>query len=128
MDAWGFLALVKRLRAADEPCVWAPEYRRDLHNGIAGAIEVPAGVPLVIVEGNYLLLDVEPWVRIREHLDESWFLDIDAAVRVGRLTARHIATGKTQEAAAAWANGPDETNARLIRESARNADVIVTAS
>ncbi|SYZ34105.1 hypothetical protein [Propionibacterium australiense] len=47
---------------------------------------------------------------------------------MGRLTARHIATGKTQEAAAAWANGPDETNARLIRESARNADVIVTAS
>ncbi|WP_183086054.1 hypothetical protein [Propionibacterium australiense] len=46
---------------------------------------------------------------------------------MGRLTARHIATGKTQEAAAAWANGP-ETNARLIRESARNADVIVTAS
>ncbi|SPF68418.1 Phosphoribulokinase / Uridine kinase family [Propionibacterium ruminifibrarum] len=125
MDAWGFLALVRRLKAADEPTVWAPEYRRELHNGVTGAIEVPASVPLVILEGNYLLLDTEPWARIRAHLDESWFVSLDAAVRLERLVARHIATGKSPDAAAAWANGPDEENARVIRESAKNADVIV---
>lgn len=125
MDAWGFLALVRRLRAANEPTVWAPEYRRELHNGVAGAVEVPAGVPLVVLEGNYLLLGTEPWARIRAYLDESWFLSLDTAVRMERLIARHIASGKSPNAAVAWANGPDEENARLIRESAGNADVII---
>ncbi|MGP9604779.1 nucleoside/nucleotide kinase family protein, partial [Brachybacterium sp. AOP42-E1-35] len=54
-DASGYVALLQRLRAAmpqDEP-VWAPMFERDLEQPLAGAIEVPAQVPLVITEGNY---------------------------------------------------------------------------
>src|SRR3954452_11605922 len=55
-DASGFVHLLERLPAATEPVVYAPAFRRDLEEPIAGAIAVPAAVPLVVVEGNYLLV------------------------------------------------------------------------
>src|SRR5699024_1024477 len=55
--AAGYVALLQRLRTArpTDPPVWAPMFERDLEQPLAGAIEVPADVPLVITEGNYLL-------------------------------------------------------------------------
>ena len=55
-DAAGYVALLERLRAATET-VYAPEFRRPPEEPIAGAIAVPPDTPLVITEGNYLLLD-----------------------------------------------------------------------
>ena len=40
---------------ADET-VYAPAFRREIEEPIAGAIAVPPEVPLVVTEGNYLLL------------------------------------------------------------------------
>ena len=54
-DAAGYAALLTRLRS-DEPTVYAPEFRREIEEPIAGAIAVPREVPLVVTEGNYLLL------------------------------------------------------------------------
>ena len=56
-DAYGYLQLLQRLRAADEPVVYAPAYERAIEEPVAGAIAVPAGIPVVLTEGNYLLLD-----------------------------------------------------------------------
>src|SRR5690606_17536583 len=55
-DAAGFVALLERLRAARET-VYAPIFDRTLEEPVAGAIPVPPEVPLVVVEGNYLLHD-----------------------------------------------------------------------
>lgn len=124
-DAWGFVALVRRLAAAQEPVTYAPEYRRDLHNGVAGAIPVPSDVPLVILEGNYLLVDAEPWNLIPGLMTETWFIDVDEDLRMRRLVARHEAFGKPHDAAVAWAGGPDERNAALIRSTRSRADATV---
>src|SRR3954468_17508534 len=59
-DAAGYAALVKRLRG-DEPVVYAPESRREIEEPIAGAIAVPRDVPLVVTEGNSLLV----WPEIK---------------------------------------------------------------
>jgi pantothenate kinase len=74
-DAHGYLALLRRLRAASEPVTYAPLFRREIEDSIAAAVPVPAGVALVITEGNYLLLDGEPWCRLRALLDEVWYVD-----------------------------------------------------
>ncbi|WP_028049949.1 nucleoside/nucleotide kinase family protein [Cellulomonas sp. URHD0024] len=123
-DAAGYVALLRRLRS--EPgTVYAPEYRRDLKNGVAGAIAVPADVPLVVTEGNYLLLDDHGFGPVAGLLDESWFLAPPDEVRLSRLVARHEEFGKPPEAARAWADGPDEANARLVAATAQRASVIV---
>ena len=81
-DAHGYLHLLQRLRAADEPVVYAPAYERSIEEPVAGAIAVPAEVPVVLTEGNYLLLDEAPWDRAREQLDASWFIDTPRELRL----------------------------------------------
>ena len=126
-DAAGYVALLRRLRApvAGET-VYAPEYRRDLRNGVAGAIGVPADVSLVITEGNYLLHDRDGFAPVRDLLDACWFVDLPEEVRAERLVARHELFGKPPAAAYAWTHGPDQRNADLVAATRTRADAVVT--
>lgn len=108
--------------------VWAPEYRRDLHHAVAGAIAVGPEVRLVIVEGNYLLCDEAGFAPVRGLLDEVWFCELDPEVRIERLVARHVASGKEPGAVRAWVLGSDERNAELVAASRGRADVVVPMS
>jgi pantothenate kinase len=126
-DAAGFVALLRRLRTPEPGgTVYAPEYRRDLRNPVAGAVAVPAEVPLVVVEGNYLLLDEHGFGPVRELLDECWYVELPEDVRAERLAARHRLFGKTAEAAEAWTRGPDQRNADLVATTRARADVVAT--
>jgi pantothenate kinase len=128
-DSFGYLALLRRLRApAPGEVVYAPAFDRTIEQPVAGSIPVGPSVPLVITEGNYLLLNDPPWHEIRPLLDEVWFVEIDDAVRVGRLIRRHIEFGKTPEQAAEWVKRLDEQNARLVAATRDRADLIVRAS
>jgi pantothenate kinase len=125
-DALGYLSLLRRLRhpVAGE-IVYAPAFERTIEQPIAGSIPIDPSVPLVVTEGNYLLLDDPPWHEVRTLLDETWFVEIDDAVRVGRLIRRHIEFGKTPEQASEWVHRLDEQNARLIAATRDRADLIV---
>jgi pantothenate kinase len=127
-DGWGFAATLARVAARDEPVVHVPAFDRDLEEPIAGAIAIPADVPLVVIEGNYLLLDREPWSRAREAMTEVWFLDPPEDVRRERLAARHVRHGRTEEAATAWITAVDEPNARLVASTRDRADLVVRVS
>lgn len=127
-DAAGFVALLRRLRDAVPGVtgtVYAPEYRRDLRNGVAGAIAVPDHVPLVVIEGNYLLLTTDGFAPVADMLDRTWYVEVADDVRLERLLARHVAFGKTPEAARAWTLGSDQRNAETIEASRGRADVVV---
>jgi pantothenate kinase len=123
-DAAGFAALLQRLHG-DEPVVYAPEFRREIEEPIAGAIAVARSTPLVVVEGNYLLLGDGDWALIRPLLDEAWYVEIDEELRIQRLIQRHIQFGKTPEYARAWVERSDERNAALVATTAPAADVLV---
>ena len=124
-DAAGYAALLARLRrpTAGE-VVYAPAFHREIEEAVAGSIAVEADVPVVVTEGNYLLLD-GPWAGVRELLDEVWYVEAEEVLRRERLLERHVAYGRTPEQARAWVETTDEPNARLIRESRARADWIV---
>jgi pantothenate kinase len=124
-DAGGYLSLLRRLARRDEPVVYAPEFRRTLDEPVAASIAIPAEVPLVITEGNYLLMEQEPWKDIRVQLDEVWFVDTPPDLRLARLVARHVSFGMEPAAAEAWATGPDEANAVLIQATRPAADRVI---
>jgi pantothenate kinase len=127
-DAGGYVALMRRLQRADEPVVYAPAFERSLEEPIAGAIAVEAFVPLVIVEGNYLLLDVFPWDAVRGLLSESWFVTVNEQVRIERLVARHMQFGLGEDAARRHALGSDQRNADLIAATAGRANLVADLS
>ena len=123
-DAAGYVALLRRLRDPAKGCVYAPEFRREIDEPIAGAIPVPAEVPLVITEGNYLLLGDGDWARVRSLLDEAWYLAPDDGTRLDWLVQRHVTYGKPPEAARAWSLGNDQRNAVLIAATRTRADLV----
>jgi pantothenate kinase len=125
-DGGGYVALLERLRSAGTEPVYAPEFRREIEEAIAGAVLVEPEVSLVITEGNYLLVDTPPWSRVRPLLDQVWYCRAPAEdVRVERLIARHIAFGKEPDFARAWVVGSDERNAELIATTVGRADLLV---
>lgn len=122
-DAAGFVHLLRRLRACDPgDTVYAPEFRRDLEEPIAGALAVPPSLPLVIVEGNYLLLESGAWAGVKPLLDECWHVAVPQDQRLAQLIARHERHGRSPEDARAWALGSDEPNARQVEAVAQRAD------
>jgi pantothenate kinase len=125
-DAHGFVALLRRLRAADEPITYAPAYSRTLHESIGGVIAVRAGVRVVLVEGNYLLLPRPPWDQVRGLLDLAIYLDTPAGVRVDALVRRQRSRGLDRSAALDWVHRSDEANAALIATTREHADVVLS--
>jgi pantothenate kinase len=126
-DAAGFVALLRALRAGGP--VAAPSFDRSREEPVPGAITVAADARLVITEGNYLLLDVQPWSQIRGLLDEIWFVEVPEEVRLERLIARHIEFGRTPvEARERATAGSDANNARLVAATRPRADLIVDAA
>ena len=124
-DSGGYIALLRRLLAQqDGEVVYAPEFRREIEEPIANAIPVFARTQLVITEGNYLLLDDGPWAEVKGLLDEIWYVEVDDALRVDRLTQRHVQFGRSADEATAWVAGTDEPNARLIEASRARASFV----
>jgi pantothenate kinase len=124
-DAHGYLALLHRLRQqAPDEVIYAPAFRREIEEPVAGAIAVQPHTQLVITEGNYLLLDVAPWRQVAACLDEIWYVDVDDTLRRQRLVDRHVRFGRTPQAALAWVEQTDDPNARLIEHGKPRAHAV----
>jgi pantothenate kinase len=125
-DDVGYVALLSRLADRDRiGVVYAPEFRRDLGEPIAGAIAVSAAVPLIVTEGNYLLYGRGAWGDVAGWLHETWYVDVDDDLRLERLIARHIHFGKSPAEAHEWVMRSDQSNAALIGETRPRANYLV---
>lgn len=122
------MSLLTRVVRGEPRTIYAPTFQHGVGEPIAGAISIEPGDRVVLAEGNYLLDPSEPWCRVRELVDESWFVDIDPELRGNRLLRRHVDSGKDPDFAVRWVSDVDERNAERIRESKRYADRIVTVS
>lgn len=111
----------ERLRAvrAGTVTTW-PAYDRSIHDVVDDAIAIP-DAKVIVVEGNYLLL----WPEVREQLDESWFVDVPRDVRLERLSARHIAGGRTVASTREWMAANDVPNAEIVESTRELADRVI---
>ena len=124
-DGWGFVALLQRVLTETGNPVYAPAFERTVDEPVAGSIAVPPGTRVVVVEGNYLLVDEDPWSRIPALLAESWFVETPESERMRRLVDRHTRHGRSLEAATAWARDVDGANAVVIEASKSRATLLV---
>lgn len=122
-DRDGLAAILARLAAAPRAAVAIPLFDRARDLAEAGAAIVPADCDLVIVEGNYLLLDEPGWRDLAALWSLSARLDPPEAVLRARLLARWAAHGLAPAEAAARVDGNDLPNAARIRARAVAADL-----
>jgi fructokinase len=125
-DADGYVNLLRRLRNQEEEIVHAPDFDRDVDESIGSALPIGRDVPLVVTEGNYLLCDSGGWAGVAPLLDESWYLQVDDATRLQRLTYRHQVHGMSHQEADSWARTTDQDNAIVIAQSMPRADLVIT--
>lgn len=126
-DYAGFAALLKRIRAG-EPEIAIPVFDRSMELSRAGASIIGSGVKFVLVEGNYLLLDEEPWSALSGLFDFSIFVDVPRGELERRLLERWRGHGKSDEDARAWIASNDLPNIERVLARRRQADLVVGPS
>ena len=125
-DVGGLRALLTRLRANLEDQIAVPVFDRDLEISRAGGRLIAASTPLLLVEGNYLLLDQQPWSGLRPIFDLTIRLDVPRAELERRLLTRWLDQGMTPPEAKAKAFGNDLPNADLVLAHSQVADITLT--
>jgi len=110
---------VKRV-AAGEPCGW-PVYDRMLHNPVEDALRVDGQI--VLLEGNYLLLDENGWRGLSAYADYTISITADEALLRSRLIDRKIKTGANEEKAIHFVDFSDMPNVHLCLEKTMRADL-----
>lgn len=119
-DAEGFVALIRRLKQGG--AVVYPVFDRDRDLAVAGAGRVEDQARLVVVEGNYLLLDRAPWRELAGLWDLSVMLDVPAEELRRRLTARWQGLGRSPAEVLAHLEN-DLANAETVADHSLPADL-----
>ena len=122
-DATGAYDCLSEIRRGGH--VSFPVYSRCLHEPVPGGGSVDSSHEIVVVEGNYLLLDEDPWRRVRELFNVRIFISAPREILVASLTERHRRGGKPPEATVRHIRAVDLPNAGRVASSVAHAQVLV---
>ena len=124
-DVGGLASLLKRLKADDGEEIAVPVFDRSLEISRAGAEIVQPSARLILVEGNYLLLDDPAWAPLRRYFDVTVMLDVPREVLIDRLVARWRGYGMDEAAVRAKLDENDLPNADLVLSHSVAAQFVV---
>lgn len=124
-DVGGFASVLRRLKANDEPSVAVPRFDRSIEIARAGAILIEQPVKLIISEGNWLLLDDEPWPSLRPYYDKTTLVIADMETLEARNRQRWADIDMPEADIKAKLEDNDLPNARLVYERSAEPDWIV---
>ena len=110
---------IERVRAG-EVCGW-PVYDRLLHNPIEDALHIDGDI--VLLEGNYLLLDEDGWRDLRRCADYTISITADPDLLRTRLIERRIGTGVAEDKAIRFVDFSDMPNVHLCLKKTMPADL-----
>lgn len=123
-DFAGFEVLLKRIRAG-EPDIAIPVFDRSIELSRAAASIIATDTRFILAEGNYLLLDEEPWNRLAPLFDLTIFVDVTRGELERRLRQRWHEHGRSDEDAIAWIASNDMPNIERVLSRRRPADLII---
>jgi pantothenate kinase len=126
-DTEGFRETLARIRVGGAD-ISVPAFDRNLDSVIPDAKNIDREIRIVIVEGNYLLLNQVPWCSLAPLFDLTVFLHVDPEVLKSRLVKRWLDQGYNLEDAKARALSNDVPNARLVEEQSVPAEMVFKTS
>jgi pantothenate kinase len=121
-DVDGFVRLLEHVRRDSASTLLWPAFERETERTVPGAITIASTTRLVVIEGNYLLLDRPGWRGVRPLLDEVWYVDAPRDVLRERLLARALAGGRTEAESISKVDASDLPNADLVATTKSAAD------
>jgi pantothenate kinase len=124
-DVAGFRHTLMRLRRNQEEEIAVPVFDRNLEIARAAARIIPRSVHHLIVEGNYLLLDIAPWLELRPLFDITVMLSVPEPVLRQRLTDRWLSHGISEAEIAEKVGANDLPNGRLVMSQSGPADYLI---
>jgi pantothenate kinase len=124
-DYAGFAVTLRRIRLR-EPNIAIPVFDRQMDLAKAGAALIGQAIKYVVVEGNYLLLEEDPWSELADLFDLTIFLDPPRAELERRLLRRWTDLGDSDEKAWYWVATNDMPN--VDRVLARRGSAHLTLS
>jgi pantothenate kinase len=117
-DIAGFTHLIKRLTSGEDNII-IPKFDREKDIAVAGAEEVTLQDQVLIVEGNYLLLNCQPWVNLQDEWDATIFINPGMDILEERLIRRWMSYGLDPVEARKRASINDLENAQTVLECSR---------
>lgn len=124
-EAGDFVAFLKKLKTATGP-VSGPGYSRKIEDTVADAFTVAPEARILVVEGNYLLLETGDWAGVKPLLDFSAFFIVPRDLVRERLMKRHGEEGLfTEERNRAHIERNDLPNYDLIMQTQHRADLVI---
>lgn len=124
-DAAGFIQKLKEAKQVPPKILKAPRFDRSIEASIEDGIFIAPDIKIIITEGNYLLLENEPWSQIADLLDDSWYLRSDPQILTERLITRHMTGGRDRDQAIEKVQSTDLPNARLVEVTKARAHLMV---
>ena len=121
-DVSGLAHMLGRLRDPGTDDVFIPIFDRNLDTACAGSAAIPASVDIVIVEGNYLLVNQEPWRQLNGCFDLKILISAPETLWVSRLENRWKSIGISSPEAADKIKNNDIPNGRYVMEHSVGAD------
>lgn len=115
-----FLSFIKNIKENDG--YW-PLYNRVKHDVEDNVIYVNKNI--VLIEGNYLLLDEKPWNELIQYCDESIYIDTTEECVKERLILRKMKGGCRPHEAISFYKNSDGRNVRRILEKRLDSDHMI---
>lgn len=123
-DVGGLVSVIQRLRA-NEDAVAVPVFDRALEISRGSARLIGQETKLIIVEGNYLLLDRAPWTQLATLFDVTVMVDVPPEVLAERLRARWVSYDLSDAQIREKLQSNDLPNGATVRNESRSADFIL---
>ena len=123
-DTAGFIHLINRLTNLEDNVV-IPEFDRNKDLSIAGSSIISTKDKVLIVEGNYLLIDEEPWTELKKSWDQTIFINPGIDTLEQRLLNRWLRHGLDAQDAKNRTLSNDLPNARYVLEKSSVSDIQV---
>tara|TARA_E500000318_G_scaffold100288_1_gene102908 strand:+ start:184 stop:813 length:630 start_codon:yes stop_codon:yes gene_type:complete len=125
-DVGGLKRTLIALRDMPDEDVYVPLFDRSLEISRGSARVITPRHKIILVEGNYLLLDQAPWDQLRKLFDLSIYLDVSEETLRARLMDRWRSFGFNDADALQKAQGNDLPNAQTVVKLTQKADITLT--
>nr|WP_281167598.1 uridine kinase [Ahrensia kielensis] len=121
-DAVGFVKLVSQISEKQSE-IYYPTFDRTVDAVIPEAQALSLETQIVVIEGNYLLINEQPWSNVIPFLDLTIFVRPNLETLKERLIERWREHGFGENAALDKAMGNDIPNALYVLEKSKAADL-----